>query len=131
MSVSFLMDVHVQSAITTGLRRRGVDVLTAQEDGPDSAGSRLSSFNDVVGTTFFPRYLEPFAPEHIVAVPPGPRRMLTDPDVGPVQLSKVDVGKEIALFLLDTLDTAEDPQAVIDARPILKLGADIVTVTGR
>jgi len=48
---------------------------------PDSAGSRLSSFNDVVGTTFFPRYLEPFAPERIVAVPPGPRRMLTDPDV--------------------------------------------------
>ena len=39
---------------------------------PDSAGSRLSSFNDVVGTTFFPRYLEPFAPERIVAVPPGP-----------------------------------------------------------
>ena len=48
---------------------------------PDSAGSRLSSFNDVVGTTFFPRYLEPFAPERIVAVPPGPRRMLADPDV--------------------------------------------------
>jgi S1-C subfamily serine protease len=48
---------------------------------PASAGSRLSSFNDVVGTTFFPRYLEPFAPERIVAVPPGPRRMLTDPDV--------------------------------------------------
>ena len=48
---------------------------------PASAGSRLSSFNDVVGTTFFPRYLEPFAPERIVAVPPGPQRMLTDPDV--------------------------------------------------
>jgi predicted nuclease of predicted toxin-antitoxin system len=29
------MDVHVQSAITSGLRRRGVDVLTAQEDGSD------------------------------------------------------------------------------------------------
>jgi len=27
------MDVHVRWAITTGLRRRGVDVLTAQEDG--------------------------------------------------------------------------------------------------
>jgi hypothetical protein len=27
------MDVHVQDAITEGLRRRGVDVLTAQEDG--------------------------------------------------------------------------------------------------
>jgi S1-C subfamily serine protease len=48
---------------------------------PDTAGSRLAAFNNVVGTTFFPRYLEPFAPERIVPVPPGPRRMLTDPDV--------------------------------------------------
>ena len=48
---------------------------------PDSAGSKLSAFNDVVGTTFFPRYLEPFAPERIVPVPPGPQRLLTDPDV--------------------------------------------------
>ena len=46
---------------------------------PDSASSKLSAFNDVVGTTFFPRYLEPFAPERIVAVPPGPRRMLPTP----------------------------------------------------
>jgi predicted nuclease of predicted toxin-antitoxin system len=27
------MDVHVRRPVTTGLRRRGVDVLTAQEDG--------------------------------------------------------------------------------------------------
>jgi S1-C subfamily serine protease len=48
---------------------------------PASADGVLSTFNNVVGTTFFPRYLEPFAPERIVAVPPGPKRMLTDPDV--------------------------------------------------
>jgi S1-C subfamily serine protease len=48
---------------------------------PASASSKLSAFNDVVGTTFFPRYLEPFAPERIVPVPPGPRRLLVDPDV--------------------------------------------------
>jgi S1-C subfamily serine protease len=48
---------------------------------PAQASSKLSAFNDVVGTTFFPRYLEPFAPERIVPVPPGPKRMLTDPDV--------------------------------------------------
>lgn len=33
MSVSFYMDVHVPYAVTTELRLRGVDVLTAQEDG--------------------------------------------------------------------------------------------------
>jgi hypothetical protein len=27
------MDVHVKAAITAGLRQRGIDVLTAQEDG--------------------------------------------------------------------------------------------------
>ncbi len=58
---------------------------------PDSASSKLSAFNDVVGTTFFPRYLEPFAPEHIVAVPPGPRRMLADPDVSRAQAAVVKI----------------------------------------
>ena len=33
MSVQLYMDVHVPYAITVGLQLRGVDVLTAQEDG--------------------------------------------------------------------------------------------------
>lgn len=33
MAVGVYMDVHIHSAITIGLRLRGVDVLTAQEDG--------------------------------------------------------------------------------------------------
>ncbi len=33
MSLALYMDVHVPSALTDGLRLRGVDVLTAQEDG--------------------------------------------------------------------------------------------------
>lgn len=33
MSVALFMDVHVRQAVTDGLRRRGVDVITAQEDG--------------------------------------------------------------------------------------------------
>jgi hypothetical protein len=33
MSSSLYMDVHVPSAITEGLRRRGIDVVTSQEDG--------------------------------------------------------------------------------------------------
>ncbi|MFZ0548719.1 MAG: DUF5615 family PIN-like protein [Candidatus Promineifilaceae bacterium] len=31
--IALYMDVHVHRAITNGLRLRGVDVLTAQEDG--------------------------------------------------------------------------------------------------
>ena len=37
MSLSLYMDVHVPAAITDGLRRRGVDVLTSQEDGTREA----------------------------------------------------------------------------------------------
>ncbi len=48
---------------------------------PQSASGVLQAFNNVVGTSFFPRYLEPFAPERIVEVGPGPRRLLRDPDV--------------------------------------------------
>jgi S1-C subfamily serine protease len=48
---------------------------------PTAADGLLGAFNDVVGTSFFPRYLEPFAPERIVRVAPGPQRILTDPDV--------------------------------------------------
>ena len=33
MSVHLYMDVHVRRAVTAGVRLRGVDVLTAQEDG--------------------------------------------------------------------------------------------------
>ena len=39
---------------------------------PQSASNVLQAFNDVVGASFFPRYLEPFAPERIVEVGPGP-----------------------------------------------------------
>jgi predicted nuclease of predicted toxin-antitoxin system len=35
MTLVFYMDVQVHGSITNGLRSRGVDVLTAQEDGFD------------------------------------------------------------------------------------------------
>lgn len=38
MSVAFYADHNVDGAVVAGLRRRGVDVLTAQEDGHHRAG---------------------------------------------------------------------------------------------
>lgn len=58
---------------------------------PDGADRVLKAFDNVVGTTFFPRYLEPFAPERIVNVGPGPKRLLTDPDVENAALSVLKV----------------------------------------
>ena len=40
MTVALYMDVRVHRAITTGLRLRDVDVLTAQEDGHRTAIER-------------------------------------------------------------------------------------------
>jgi S1-C subfamily serine protease len=48
---------------------------------PSSAPNVLQAFNRVVGTGFFPRYLEPFSPEHIRDVAPGPSRLQNDPQV--------------------------------------------------
>ncbi len=48
---------------------------------PPEAVRALQSFNEVVGTSVFPRYLEPFAPERIVEVAPPPARVARDPQV--------------------------------------------------
>ena len=58
---------------------------------PDSADSALGAFNDVVGSGFFPQYLDPFAPERIVEVGPGPKRLLSDPDVAAAEVSVLKI----------------------------------------
>jgi S1-C subfamily serine protease len=61
---------------------RGSAILAKVDQAlPQQAGQVLRAFDNVVGASFFPRYLEPFAPERIVAVPAGPQRLLQDPDV--------------------------------------------------
>ena len=71
---------------------RSSSVLSAVDQAlPHRASGVLQAFNDVVGTSFFPDYLEPFAPERIVEVGPGPRRLLNDPDVLAAQESVLKV----------------------------------------
>jgi S1-C subfamily serine protease len=48
---------------------------------PSQAQGVLRQFDRVVGSSFFPRYLEPFAPERIVGVSPPPRNVVRDPEV--------------------------------------------------
>ena len=61
---------------------------------PKDAVEALNSFNDVVGSSFFPRYLEPFARERIVNVGPPPGRVARDPDVQRAQRSVFKVRGE-------------------------------------
>ncbi|KRE95431.1 peptidase S1 [Nocardioides sp. Soil774] len=75
----------------TPLVRDSTILARVDETLPPDSGRVLQTFNNVVGTTFFPRYLEPFAPERIVAVKPGDPRMLTDPDVMAAEASVVKV----------------------------------------
>lgn len=75
----------------TPLVRDSSILAKVDETLPADSGEVLQAFNNVVGTTFFPRYLEPFAPERIVAVRPGDPRMLTDPDVIAAEASVVKV----------------------------------------
>ena len=61
---------------------------------PGQAVQALNSFNEVVGSSFFPRYLEPFAQEHIVDVAPPPPKIGSDPDIRSAAESVVKVRGE-------------------------------------
>jgi len=75
----------------TGQVRNSAVLAKVDQVLPASASDLLGAFNNVVGTGFFPRYLEPFAPERIVGVPPGPQRILRDPDVRDAEASVVKI----------------------------------------
>ncbi|HJQ06337.1 MAG TPA: MarP family serine protease [Nocardioides sp.] len=57
----------------TGLVRSSEVLAKVNGALPGAAPKALQAFNNVVGTGFFPRYLEPFAPEQITNVPAGPK----------------------------------------------------------
>jgi S1-C subfamily serine protease len=61
---------------------------------PEQAVTALESFNDVVGASFFPRYLEPFAKERIVEVAPPPPRIARDPQVDAAAASVLKIRGE-------------------------------------
>ena len=100
---------------------------------PANAVEALNSFNDVVGSSFFPRYLEPFAPERIIDVGPPPGRVARDPDVQRAQESVFKIrgenscsrGVEGSGFLYgpDRVMTNAHVVAGVD-RPVVLVGED-------
>ena len=66
----------VDTAVRESVVLKNVDTVM-----PDTAVTALNSFNGLVGSSFFPRYLEPFATERIVAVGPPPPAIARDPEV--------------------------------------------------
>ena len=98
---------------------------------PPDALAALNSFNDVVGSSFFPRYLEPFAREQIIDVGPPPGKVARDPDVQRAQQSvfkirgenSCDRGVEGSGFLYapDRVMTNAHVVAGVD-RPVVLVG---------
>ena len=82
--VAWMLGVAISGSRIPGIspQVRDSKVLIAVNDVmPLQAQQALRSFDDVVGSSFFPRYLEPFAPERIVNVRPANPRVLRDPDI--------------------------------------------------
>ncbi|WP_203336541.1 MarP family serine protease [Nocardioides limicola] len=92
--VAWALGVAISGSRITGLtpQVRSSAVL-AQVDSvlPAQARGLLNQFNNVVGTTFFPRYLEPFAPERIVAVDPPPADLTGRPGIDAARESVLKV----------------------------------------
>jgi S1-C subfamily serine protease len=105
---------------------------------PPSSANLLKAFNNVVGTSFFPRYLEPFAPERIVPVDPGPKRLLNDPDVVRAQpavvkvesFNKCDSGIEGTGFVFSRNRVMTNAHVVAGvSKPTVEIGGDTVDGT--
>ncbi|MCW2822759.1 MAG: peptidase and chymotrypsin/Hap, partial [Marmoricola sp.] len=82
--VAWMLGVAISGSRIPGISPQVRDsrVLVAVNDVmPVRAQQALRSFDNVVGSGFFPRYLEPFAPERIVRVPQAEARVLRDPDI--------------------------------------------------
>ncbi|HEY0902910.1 MAG TPA: MarP family serine protease [Marmoricola sp.] len=88
--VTWMLGVAVSGSRIPGIGPmvRDSTVLTrVNEVMPAQAQGVLRQFDRVVGSSFFPRYLEPFAPERIVEVSPAPGNVVRDPEVQQAQLS--------------------------------------------
>src|SRR3954452_12998067 len=88
--VTWMLGVAVSGSRIPGIGPmvRDSTVLTSvNEVMPAEAQGLLRQFDRVVGSSFFPRYLEPFAPERIVEVSPAPGNVVHDPEVEQAELS--------------------------------------------
>ena len=82
--VAWMLGVAISGSRIPGISpqvRESKVLITVNDVMPVRAQQALRSFDNLVGSSFFPRYLEPFARENIVRVAPADRRVLRDPDV--------------------------------------------------
>ncbi len=95
--VAWVLGVAVSGSSLPGIStqvRSSAVLKTVDEVMPDEADEALGAFNEVVGSSFFPRYLEPFAPERIIEVGPPSDAVGRDPEVQAARSSVVKIRGE-------------------------------------
>jgi S1-C subfamily serine protease len=95
--VAWVLGVAVSGSALPGISKqvRSSTVLSQVDRVmPEEADRALSAFNEVVGSSFFPRYLEPFAPERIIQVGPPSDRIARDPEVRAARASVLKIRGE-------------------------------------
>jgi hypothetical protein len=116
------MDVHVQAAITEGLRVRGVDVLTAQEDN----ARRLNDAELLTHTTELGRVL--FSRDDDLLREAARRQRSGESFAGLVYAHQLDVGFGRCIDDLELLATVLDPDDFGDRVEYLPLKVDHATL---
>ena len=82
--VAWMLGVAISGSRIPGISPQVRDsrvLIAVNKVMPVQAQQALRSFDQVVGSSFFPRYLEPFAPERIINVDPAEPRVVRDPDI--------------------------------------------------
>jgi S1-C subfamily serine protease len=95
--VAWVLGVAVSGSALPGISKqvRSSAVLSEVDElMPDEADEALKAFNEVVGSSFFPRYLEPFAPERIIEVGPPSDKVARDPQVRAARASVLKIRGE-------------------------------------
>jgi len=95
--VAWVLGVAVSGSALPGVTTqvRSSLVLSEVDDVmPSEADEALRAFNEVVGSSFFPRYLEPFAPERIIEVGPPSDKVARDPEVRAARASVLKIRGE-------------------------------------
>jgi S1-C subfamily serine protease len=95
--VAWVLGVAVSGSALPGISKqvRSSAVLSEVDQVmPGQADQALKAFNEVVGSSFFPRYLEPFAPERIIEVGPPSDAIAGDPEVRAARASVLKIRGE-------------------------------------
>ncbi len=104
MALALFMDVHIQKAITTELRLRSIDVITAQEDN----SNRLADPDLLERATVLQRVLVTFDDDLLVEATKRQTQNILFAGVVYGQLRKISIG--ICVRDLEILAKVEEPE---------------------